>query len=213
MTVFRARVRALTIMSHTVECEAVVKEMEILAESRISAAFPDSAEEPVKRRSWFAALSLALVPLAVLTAVPAAEAASSTSGGTAVHQSDNRLSRPHPELNGKRIKAVNGAAVYLVLDGKRRWIPNPATYNNLFRSWDGIQSVIDIGNIEDGGQLSDGAILGKSPNAPEVYLISNGVKRWITSPAAMDKYFFAWNKIASVPPGALGNIPTGAPIS
>ncbi|MFI1800282.1 hypothetical protein ACH427_23425 [Streptomyces sp. NPDC020379] len=167
----------------------------------------------MKRRSWFAALSLTVVPLAVLTAVPAAQAVGAGSGTAAVHQSDSRLSRPHPELNGKRVKGINGPAIYLILDGKRRWIPNPDTYNNLFRGWDGIQSVVDINSIDDGGQLSDGAILGKSPNAPQVYLISNGVKRWITSPAAMDKYDFAWNKIVVLSPVAIGSIPTGANIS
>ncbi|MBT2382167.1 hypothetical protein [Streptomyces sp. ISL-11] len=116
-------------------------------------------------------------------------------------------------MNGQRLKGVNSPAIYLVLDGRRRWIPNPATYNNLFRDWNGIQTVIDIGSIDDGGQLSDGAFLGKAANDPAVYLISNGVKRWITSPAAMDKYHFAWNKIASVNPLALSSIPTGASIS
>ena len=32
-----------------------------------------------------------------------------------------------------------------------------------------------------------------------MYLISNGVKRWVTSPAAMDKYYFAWNRVYGVP--------------
>ncbi|MEV8475029.1 hypothetical protein [Streptomyces sp. NPDC051173] len=167
----------------------------------------------MKRRSWFAALSLTLVPLAALTAVPAAQAVGTGSGTAAVHQSDSRLSRPHPELNGRRLKGFDSAPVYLILDGRRRWIPNPATYNNLFRSWDGIQSVVDINSIDSGGQLSDGAFLGKSPNAPQVYLISNGVKRWITSPAAMDKYDFAWNKIVNLSPVVIDSIPTGASIS
>ncbi|MGW2188495.1 hypothetical protein [Streptomyces sp. NPDC001719] len=167
----------------------------------------------MKRRSWFAALSLTLVPLAVLTAVPAAQAVGSGSGTAAVHDSGNQASRPHPELNGRRLKGFDSPAIYLILDGKRRWIPNPNTYNNLFRGWDGVQSVVDINSIDDGGQLSDGAILGKSPNAPEVYLISNGLKRWITSPAAMDKYDFAWNKIVNLSPVAIGAIPNGAPIS
>lgn len=34
---------------------------------------------------------------------------------------------PAPRL----IKAANSSAVYLILDGKKSWIPNPTTYNRL----------------------------------------------------------------------------------
>ncbi|MEV4443177.1 hypothetical protein AB0K09_30070 [Streptomyces sp. NPDC049577] len=164
-------------------------------------------------RSWIGALALTLASAAALTAAPAAVAADDTTRTSAAHGPSAQVLQDRPELNGMRVKPVNGPAVYLVLDGRRRWIPNPATYNNLFRDWNGIQSVIDIGSIPDGGALSDGAFLGKAPNAPEVYLISNGVKRWITSPAAMDKYYFAWNKIVNVSPVAIAAIPSGAAIS
>ncbi|MCQ8768500.1 hypothetical protein [Streptomyces telluris] len=172
----------------------------------------------MSRRSWFAALALVAASVSGLAAAPAAQAAadtaSETATGTAVaRDSGAQLRGRHPELNGARLKGVNSPAVYLVLDGKRRWIPNPATYNNLFRNWNGIQTVVDIASIDDGGQLSDGAILAKSPDGPAVYLVSNGIKRWITSPAAMDKYYFDWNKIVNISPVALNAIPTGAAIS
>ncbi|MGK5549679.1 hypothetical protein ACSNOH_33895 [Streptomyces sp. URMC 127] len=168
----------------------------------------------MSRRSWIAALALVAASASGLAVTPAAQAAGSAQESVSASQkSAAELRGRHPELNGARLKGVNSPAVYLILDGKRRWIPNPATYNNLFRSWDGIQTVIDIDAVDDGGQLSDGAILAKSPGEPAVYLVSNGVKRWITSPAAMDKYYFDWNKIVNVSPVALNAIPTGAPIS
>ncbi|MFG3497743.1 hypothetical protein [Streptomyces sp. NPDC047886] len=160
------------------------------------------------RRSWFAALALLMVALfGSAAAAPAAAAADGTDAPAA------QPAQVRPDLNGLRLKSVNGPAVYLILDGKRRHIPNPATYDNLFRDWNGIQSVIDINSITDGGPLSDGAVLGKSPNGPEVYLISNGVMRWITSPAAMDTYHFAWGKIVNISAVALYSIPTGPSIS
>ncbi|RLU82993.1 hypothetical protein CTZ27_28820 [Streptomyces griseocarneus] len=167
----------------------------------------------MKRRSWFTALTLTVVPLAVFTAGPASYAAAPAHSATAGQRADASLSARHPELDGRRVKGLNEDAIYLIIDGTRHWIPNPATYNNLFRGWDGILTVVDTGSIDNGGQLSDGAFLGKAPDAPQVYLISNGHKRWITSPAAMDKYDFAWNKIASVSSVALAAIPNGASIS
>ncbi|MFF7725306.1 hypothetical protein [Streptomyces sp. NPDC008001] len=167
-------------------------------------------------RSLFAALALVAASVSGLAAAPAAQAAGTAQEretASAQHSGAAELRGRHPELNGARLKGVNSPAVYLILDGKRHWIPNPATYNNLFRNWNGIQSVIDIGAIDDGGQLSDGAILAKSPGEPAVYLVSNGIKRWITSPAAMDKYYFDWNKIVNISPVALNSIPTGAAIS
>ncbi|GAA4890048.1 hypothetical protein ACFPM3_19585 [Streptomyces coeruleoprunus] len=160
------------------------------------------------RRTCSTLIALLAAVILGTAAAPAALAAAPAADAPAVQPAQVR-----PDLNGLRVKGVNSPAVYLILDGKRRHIPNPATYNNLFRDWNGIQSVLDVNAVDDGGPLSDGAILGKSPSGPEVYLISNGIKRWITSPAAMDKYYFAWNKIVTISPVALYSIPTGPSIS
>ncbi|MDT0453162.1 hypothetical protein [Streptomyces hesseae] len=163
------------------------------------------------KRSWCAA-ALALV-LASSTGVATASAATATAPDTASHSSTAKPQRDRPDLNGLRIKAVNSPNIYLVLDGKRHWIPNPATYNNLFRDWNGVVSVLDVGDITAGSALSDGAFLGKASGRPEVYLFSNGVKRWITSPAVMDKYYFAWNRIQDLPAEAVNSVPNGPYIS
>jgi len=117
----------------------------------------------------------------------------------------------YSQFNGLRVKAPNSPKIYLVDEGKRRWIPNPATFNNLFRSWD-VYVGIDIMSIPEGQQISDGAFLGKS-SKPEVYLIDNGKKRHITSPAVMDKYNFNWKTIIILPNLAIDYIPTGTPIN
>ncbi len=118
-----------------------------------------------------------------------------------------------PDLAGRRLQGVNDPAVYLVDDnGFRRWIPNPPTYNNLFRDWNGIVEVIDINDIDRGPDISDGAILAKDPNLPPVYLIDNGQKRWVTSPAVMDKFYFSWQTIHAVPNIVLSFVPSGSDI-
>jgi hypothetical protein len=98
-------------------------------------------------------------------------------------------------------------------EGYRRWIPNPSTYDNLFNTWDGV--IVDLGthNIPEAAALSNGAFLAKSPDAVQVYLVSNGQKRWITSPPVFDHYRFNGNKIQSVSSVALDAIPTGPPWS
>jgi hypothetical protein len=117
-----------------------------------------------------------------------------------------------PDLNGFRIKHPNGT-VYLILDGKRRHVPNPDTYNSLFRNWDGIITDVDVDSITDGGALSDGAVLAKPNNGPAVFLVSNNQKRHVTSPAVMDKYNFSWDRVVTVPHVLLDFIGTGNAIS
>jgi hypothetical protein len=41
---------------------------------------------------------------------------------------------------GAVFRIGKGHRVYMVLDGKARWIPNPRTYTNLFTNWKIIQS-------------------------------------------------------------------------
>lgn len=120
------------------------------------------------------------------------------------------MSTTRPDLSGVRVKSPNDAAVYLIdPEGYRRHIPDPDTYNNLFRDWSGIIVDIDVRNITAAAALSPGAILAKSPDRPEVYLVSNGIKRHIWSPAVMDKYHFSWEKIRTLPQVSLDAIPAG----
>jgi hypothetical protein len=120
---------------------------------------------------------------------------------------------PRPDLNGLRIVHPGNGAVYLILDGHKSHIPNPPTYNNLFRSWEGIITDIDVTEIPTGPTLTDGAILAVRTGGGAVYLISNGVKRHVVSPLVMDQYHFAWNRIVGVPPALLDSIPTGPNIN
>lgn len=116
-----------------------------------------------------------------------------------------------PDLAGLRIKDPVGAKVYLIdNDGRKRWIPDPPTYEALFRDWNGIESVADTNTIDDGADITAGAVLAKSRQFANVYLIDNGMKRRISSPAVMEKFYFAWDKIQVVPDVVLDFIPSGA---
>jgi hypothetical protein len=47
------------------------------------------------------------------------------------------MSKKRPDLNGARVKHPLYSSVYLIDRGQKRGIPNPGTYNNLFKDWNG----------------------------------------------------------------------------
>jgi hypothetical protein len=117
---------------------------------------------------------------------------------------------PRPDLSGLRLKSPNNPAVYVVdPQGFVRWIPDPATYNNLFRDWNSIVTDVDLVNIAQGPALTSGAVLAQGSSEAAVYLVSGGTKQWITSPSAMDKYDLNWKTVVQVPNVLVDSIPTG----
>jgi hypothetical protein len=118
-----------------------------------------------------------------------------------------------PDLNGYRLRIPGQAAIYLIDRGKRRHIPNPETYNNLFRNWDGVVPDVDLTEILEDAPLTNGAALIQGQGRAEVYLTDQGKKRHVTSPAVMDKYYFDWGKVQHVPYTVVDSIPTGDAIS
>ena len=103
------------------------------------------------------------------------------------------------DLNGLRVQLPGDSRVYLVDQGRIRHIPNPLVYNALFRDVGGIVPDININEIATGEPVPETAILFRTTDNPKVWLLDgvppHQVKRWITSPAAMDRYHFNWNTI------------------
>ena len=117
---------------------------------------------------------------------------------------------PRPDLSGLRMQSPHTAPIYLIdPEGYRRWIPNPATYDALFRDWGGVVSDLGTNQISARPALDNGAFLARAPGTAPVYLISNGVKRWIVYATTMDKYWFDWAKVHDLSAGALNSIPSG----
>ncbi len=119
---------------------------------------------------------------------------------------------PRPDLNGSLLTPPNGGPVYTVIWGFLHWIPDPTTFNNLFRSWNDIVKSTDLPSIPQFPPLTSGALLIQAAGQAPVYLLTNGLKNWITSPAAMDKYHFNWGRILVLPPVVVNAIPTGSHI-
>jgi hypothetical protein len=116
-----------------------------------------------------------------------------------------------PDLAGQVLQAQGDPTVYLIDDdGTRRHIPNPTTYTNLFGSyWPPVQNN-DVNTIDQGPDISDGAIL--ASDGVKTYLIDNYQKRWITSPDVMTKFHFQ-GQVQSIPPIVLSCIADGPNIT
>jgi hypothetical protein len=68
---------------------------------------------------------------------------------------------------------------------------------------------IDITDIPLAPQITSGAVLVRAAGTAPIYLVDQGLKRWIVSPATMDKYYFAWNRVYVLPAGSVDPIPVG----
>ena len=98
----------------------------------------------------------------------------------------NRLMGAAP---GARVQAPDEAALYLIdSDGTRRWVPDPQTMVNLYG---GVPAIIQrpVSGITAGPELTSGAYL--AADGDKEYLVTNGEKRWITSPDVFNQFAFA----------------------
>ena len=110
------------------------------------------------------------------------------------------------KYDGERVKGSNSAPYYLIVLGQLRWIPDPTTYNNLFKDWNGVM-VNDylVDNVPLGLALTSGAVLAKGSGAPE-YLVTNGQKLWIPSPAVFGQFYFNSGKVVTVQQYVIGQV-------
>lgn len=117
------------------------------------------------------------------------------------------------KYDGERVKGSDGPAIYLVLNGQLRWVPDPTTYTNLFMDWNGVVvSDYLVNSIPKGPQLTSGAVLVKSPSSAPQYLVTNGQKLWIPNPDVVKKFYFNSAKLVSLPQVVVDAIPQGANI-
>ncbi|XP_076335748.1 uncharacterized protein LOC143238958 [Tachypleus tridentatus] len=114
-------------------------------------------------------------------------------------------------LDGTLMKHPSKPEVYQIIDGCRHWVPNPPTYNNLYKTWECIKTNVLVEHICNCDSLSNGAELIKG-SGPAVYLLSNGVKRHIANPDTFNAFCFDWNKIKTYSDIAINNISTGSVI-
>ncbi|HSI63809.1 MAG TPA: hypothetical protein VLE43_11840 [Candidatus Saccharimonadia bacterium] len=120
---------------------------------------------------------------------------------------------PRHDLNGRRVKHPEQAAVYFIDTGFKRLVTTPQIFNRLFVSWTSIEPMTDLESIPSGPPLSEGAVLVTAEGGDKIYLVDRGVRRLIGSDQLFEKYGFNRKKIAVVPPLVLESVPAGRPLS
>jgi hypothetical protein len=112
--------------------------------------------------------------------------------------------------NGSIIKKKNYPQVYYIENFQKRAIESPALFESRGFDWNGliISSEGDIDQIPDGPVLTfrDGSLLSNRGN---VYIISDGLKRPIDSPAAFLRLGFKWNNVKAVSDAEINIHPLG----
>jgi hypothetical protein len=69
---------------------------------------------------------------------------------------------------------------------------------------------MDVSTITAGPDLTSGAYPATSASGGgDIYLVSNGQKRHVSSTGTMDKFQFNWGAVQAVPQATLDGLPNG----
>lgn len=94
------------------------------------------------------------------------------------------------------LKSPDSFKVYVVIQGKKKWIPTPEVLETLGYQWTNITNV-DINTLKSIPDYEDNLI--RAVNDYKVYLVINGIKRHIPNPDIFLSYGFSWDDIKDVP--------------
>lgn len=108
----------------------------------------------------------------------------------------------------KVLRAHGDYKVYYITEsGMKRHVPNPHVFLSYGNRWD---DVIEI--LPQELDAYPNSTLIRAQGDMKVYYLENGVKRWIKTPQAFNKYHFNWSMIAPVNQTELMAYPNGTPI-
>jgi hypothetical protein len=116
---------------------------------------------------------------------------------------------PLPESCGILVKG-SGPSVYIIYGGAKLGIRSPAAMDAMGYQWGDIQVIPDSTlRVLPEDKPEDGTLL-KGPATPNVYVVRNGSRCWVTSPTAFDRNGFSWADIRTIPDDTLAALPVGA---
>ncbi len=108
-----------------------------------------------------------------------------------------------------------GPEVYVLENGVKRWIPDPATFERFYNKWTNIKTISDalldsypqddnLGRYDD---YPEGTLL--KGTDPEVYLIELNKRRWIPNPEIFEGNNLGWKYIYNIDDEKLEKIEQG----
>lgn len=100
-----------------------------------------------------------------------------------------------PYLNGTLLKISSSFKVYVIIDGKKKWISTPEVFEQLGYGWTDIKQITkeELDAIPD---YEDNLI--RQIEDYKVYLVVNGIKRHIPNPKIFLDYGFDWSDVKNV---------------
>jgi hypothetical protein len=123
---------------------------------------------------------------------------------------DRMISYP----DGTLLKA-SGPEIDRMEAGRRRWIPDPPTFNCMGLNWNAVQTISDSewSQIPKGTAYpsrADGTLLQGS--GPQVYVMTSCQRHWIPDPDTFNALGYNWNAIQHIANADLIAIPEGAQV-
>ena len=123
-----------------------------------------------------------------------------------------------PFPNGSVVRPSDSTTVYFVWHGVLRHIENPDVFTQMGLSWNQITTIPPLQTTWPVGAPITTAtgltwptgMLVKSVNSPTVYMIDNGVLRWVDSPTVFYQMGFSFSQVADL--SHLPPLPVGTPI-
>jgi hypothetical protein len=120
--------------------------------------------------------------------------------------------------DGTILKSYKNPEVYLIEGGKKRWITSAAAFASNGYSWNNITYINsnELDFFERGENIyakdlkPDGTLIKGS--GPMVYVIENGMKRWITTAGVFVSRGYKWDEIVVIPDIDLDSYPDGPDI-
>jgi hypothetical protein len=110
----------------------------------------------------------------------------------------------------------SGGTVYMMRSSLRRGLPNGATFNGMGLKWGNVDRLPDsqIRGIVAGNSLLNVLTTGMlvKGTSATVYVMDNGQKRGVPSPATMTTCGYAWEGITVLLDADVGAIPSGAAV-
>lgn len=123
-------------------------------------------------------------------------------------------SSPYPD-GTLLVNRDNPTGIEVLEGGKRRPIPSPEIFDTQYNYRD----LVRVSNAEwnsyptgEAVYFRDGVIL-RGNGRGEVYIMSNGKKRYVSSPFVFERLGYKWNNIKVVSPAGLDSVPLGYPIN